>query len=35
MLGAEMTDLDSWTLSLLTNEEVLKMHKDSRDAHQD
>ena len=34
MLGAEMTDLDSWTLSLLTNEEVLKMHKDSRDAHQ-
>ena len=25
MLGAEMTKMDDWTLSLLTNEEVLKM----------
>ena len=25
MLGAEMTKMDNWTLSLLTNEEVLKM----------
>lgn len=25
MLGAEMTKMDEWTLSLLTNEEVLKM----------
>ena len=34
MLGAEMTDLDEWTLSLLTNQKVLKLHKESRDAHQ-
>lgn len=28
MLGAEMTKLDDWTLSLLTNEEVLELLKD-------
>ncbi len=28
MLGAEMTKMDDWTLSLLTNEEVLELLKD-------
>ena len=29
-----MPENDEWTLSLLTNEEYLKMHKDSNGAHQ-
>lgn len=34
MLGAEMTKLDKWTLSLLTNQEVLRMYKYSANAMQ-
>ena len=34
MLGCELTDLDEWTLSLLTNQGVLKVHRDGRGAHQ-
>ncbi len=34
MIGAEMTKLDDFNLSLLTNKELLKMHKLSRHAHQ-
>lgn len=34
MLGCEMTDMDEWTKSLLTNDEVLALLCESRDAHQ-
>ena len=34
MLGCEMTDMDEWTRSLLTNDEVLALLRDSRNAHQ-
>ncbi len=34
MFGGNMPENDGWTLSLLTNEEYLKMHKDSFGAHQ-
>ena len=34
MLGAEMTRMDPFTFSLLTNREVLAMHRESRDATQ-
>ncbi|MBO5056975.1 MAG: glycoside hydrolase family 27 protein [Lachnospiraceae bacterium] len=34
MIGGEMTGFDTFTMSLLTNEEILKMHKNSRHAHQ-
>jgi alpha-galactosidase len=30
MFGGDLRDNDEWTLSLLTNEEVLKMHKESK-----
>ena len=34
MFGGNMPENDEWTLSLLTNSEYLKMHRDSRNAHQ-
>lgn len=34
MIGGEMTGFDDFTLDLLTNEGILKMHSDSRHAHQ-
>ncbi|MOA03708.1 Isomalto-dextranase precursor [compost metagenome] len=34
MFGGEMRDNDEWTLSLLTNEEVLKVHREGRGARQ-
>lgn len=34
MMGGNLPDNDEWTLSLLTNTEYMKMHKDSRGAHQ-
>ncbi len=34
MIGGELTKTDDFTLSLLTNTEILKMHKNSRHAHQ-
>jgi hypothetical protein len=34
MFGGELRDNDDWTLSLLTNEEVLEMHKNSHSARQ-
>jgi hypothetical protein len=34
MLGAEMRDLDEWTLSILTNEEVLSLLKNTAGARQ-
>lgn len=34
MMGGNMPENDSWTLSLLTNEEYLKMHSTSFGAHQ-
>ncbi|MGO4543416.1 glycoside hydrolase family 27 protein [Paenibacillus sp. 2TAB23] len=34
MFGGEMRDNDEWTLSLLTNEEVLALHRDGRGARQ-
>ena len=34
MLGAEMTKLDDWTLSLLTNEEVLSLRTPERQRRQ-
>ncbi|WP_338786837.1 glycoside hydrolase family 27 protein [Metabacillus sp. FJAT-53654] len=34
MFGGELRDNDEWTLSLLTNEEVLDMHKNSHSARQ-
>lgn len=33
MIGGEMTGFDDFTMSLLTNEAVLKMHKNARHAH--
>ena len=34
MLGCELTDLDEWTLGLITNPEVLALLKDSRNARE-
>ncbi|MCH5324341.1 MAG: glycoside hydrolase family 27 protein [Eubacterium sp.] len=34
MIGGELTKCDEFTIKLLTNERVLKMHSDSRHAHQ-
>ncbi|MBR3771915.1 MAG: glycoside hydrolase family 27 protein, partial [Clostridium sp.] len=34
MIGSELTKLDDWTLSLLTNKRLLEMHQNSRHAHQ-
>ncbi len=34
MIGGEMTGFDDFTMSLLTNEEIHKMHSNSRFAHQ-
>ena len=34
MIGGEMTGFDKFTMSLLTNEEILKMHKNARHSHQ-
>ncbi len=34
MIGGELSKTDSFTLALLTNKEILKMHKNSRHAHQ-
>ncbi|ANY70802.1 alpha-galactosidase [Paenibacillus sp. BIHB 4019] len=34
MFGGELNDNDEWTLSLLTNKEVLALHQNSRDARQ-
>ena len=34
MMGGNLPDNDDFTLSLLTNEEYLKMHRDSRGAHE-
>lgn len=34
MIGGEMTGFDPFTMSLLTNEGILKMHQDARHSHQ-
>ena len=34
MIGGEMTGFDEFTMSLLTNEEILKMHRNVRHSHQ-
>lgn len=34
MIGGEMTKFDDFTMSLITNKEILKMHKNSRNPHQ-
>ncbi|MBP3939786.1 MAG: glycoside hydrolase family 27 protein [Clostridia bacterium] len=34
MIGGEMTKFDEFTMELITNEAILKMHSDSRHAHQ-
>ncbi len=34
MIGGEMTRFDKFTMSLLTNSDILKMHSDSRHSHQ-
>lgn len=34
MIGGEMTKFDEFTMQLITNEAILKMHSDSRHAHQ-
>lgn len=34
MMGGEMRDNDDWTLSLLTNEDLLAIHRDGRGARQ-
>ena len=34
MIGGEMTKFDDFTMSLITNKEILKMHKNSRNSHQ-
>ncbi|MBD5501168.1 MAG: glycoside hydrolase family 27 protein [Lachnospiraceae bacterium] len=34
IIGGEMTGFDKFTMDLLTNEEILKMHKNARCAHQ-
>ena len=33
MIGGEMTGFDDFTMSLITNEEILKMHKNARHSH--
>ncbi len=34
MIGGEMTGFDDFTMGLITNENMLKMHRDSRHSHQ-
>ena len=34
IIGGEMTKFDKFTLDLVTNEEILKMHKNARHSHQ-
>jgi len=34
IIGGEMTGFDKFTMDLITNERILKMHSDSRHAHQ-
>lgn len=34
MIGGEMTKFDEFTIGLVTNKEILKMHKNSRNSHQ-
>ena len=34
MIGGEMTGFDDFTLSLITNEAILKMHRNARHSHQ-
>ena len=34
MIGGEMSGFDDFTMSLLTNENILKMHKNARHSHQ-
>ena len=34
MIGGELSKTDDFTMALLTNKEILKMHKNSRHAHQ-
>lgn len=34
MIGGEMTGFDAFTMSILTNEAILKMHRNSRHSHQ-
>ncbi len=34
MIGGNMPENDEWTLSLLTNDEYMKMHREGRGAHQ-
>lgn len=34
MIGGEMTKFDEFTLNLVTNKDIIKMHSDSRHAHQ-
>ncbi len=34
MIGGEMTGFDEFTMSLITNEEILRMHQDVRHSHQ-
>lgn len=34
MIGGEMTGFDEFTMSLLTNKEVMKMHRNARHSHQ-
>ena len=34
MIGGEMTGFDEFTMSLLTNQEILKMHRNARHSHQ-
>ncbi len=34
MIGGEMTGFDDFTMKILTNEGILRMHKNSRNAHQ-
>ena len=34
MIGGEMTKFDKFTMDLLTNEAILKMHRNARHAHQ-
>ena len=34
MIGGEMTGFDDFTMKIITNKEILKMHKNARHAHQ-
>lgn len=34
IIGGEMTGFDDFTMGLITNEDILKMHRDSRHSHQ-